>query len=278
MGAGHLYFSIKQSQAAVRGWPDSRAKLGNFNFQNSKGIRGRADESSLTPTAPMLERYLQSSLMATRFFFLILLVLSFESLFSQSHSDFDTHKLTKKIESEFLELFKKYLEVSVDNRDSALSLNDKMITKMLELYSIDSTHPAPGQYLTDFYSIKGNSKEVIRWSNHALKYSSYYKPNIDRYNIIKGYAYINLRQFDSAKIYFQIALDQLKFRKDTLGIREFIKSIFVEADNLYLRKENICEYYLTICKFILPDTKIYMDEYFIKQITEKWEYRSKDCR
>ena len=31
---------------------------GKFEFVNSKSIRSRADEQSLTPTAPMLERWL----------------------------------------------------------------------------------------------------------------------------------------------------------------------------------------------------------------------------
>ena len=38
MGAWHPNFSTKQSQAAVRGWPDPWPKLGNLKLLNSKSI------------------------------------------------------------------------------------------------------------------------------------------------------------------------------------------------------------------------------------------------
>jgi len=72
-------------------------------------------------------------------FTIILLLYSFESLLSQS-TNFEQPPLTvKKIQTEFIELASKYLEVSISNRDSASKLNDKMISKLLELYNIDST-------------------------------------------------------------------------------------------------------------------------------------------
>ena len=38
MGAWHPYFSLKQSQAAVRGWPDTSVKASKFKLLNSKSI------------------------------------------------------------------------------------------------------------------------------------------------------------------------------------------------------------------------------------------------
>jgi len=47
----------KTKPGSGQGLTRSLSKSGKFNLQNSKGIRSRADEQSLTPTAPMLQRY-----------------------------------------------------------------------------------------------------------------------------------------------------------------------------------------------------------------------------
>ena len=223
-------------------------------------------------------------------FTIILLLYSFESLLSQS-TNFEQPPLTvKKIQTEFIELASKYLEVSISNRDSASKLNDKMISKLLELYDIDSTNRIIGMYLVDCYSTKNDFRQVIRWSNHALKYATDYKPNVARYNESIGYAYIRLGQLDSAKIHFQISFRQLKLQPTSYDIHQFFESLFNAADSIYQGKDTItirnlktlrkeaCTYYLQIWEFIMPYAEKYMDKYFLTQRNREKSIRLSGCR
>ena len=49
----------KTKPGSGQGLTGSLGKTRKFKLLNSKGIAGRADEQSLTPTAPMLERYVK---------------------------------------------------------------------------------------------------------------------------------------------------------------------------------------------------------------------------
>jgi len=219
---------------------------------------------------------------------IIVLLLSFESLLSQGNDINQT--AVKKIEGEFVELTKQYLKASFSHSDSVSALNDMRISKLLELYRIDSTNRIIGMYMVDCYSVKNDLRQIIRWSNHALKYATDYKPNIISFNESIGFAYTRLGLFDSAKIHFKIYLSLLKPSRDSYQTGEFIKSLFNEADliyegkdtlavkNLTVLRERSCKYYLQILDFIMPYAEKYMDKYFLLQRKEEKSLRVPGCR
>lgn len=219
---------------------------------------------------------------------IIVLLLSFESLLSQGNDINQT--AVKKIEGEFVELTKQYLKASFSQSDSVSALNDMRISKLLELYRIDSTNRIIGMYMVDCYSVKNDLRQIIRWSNHALKYATDYKPNIISFNESIGFAYTRLGLFDSAKIHFKIYLSLLKPSRDSYQTGEFIKSLFNEADliyegkdtlavkNLTVLRERSCKYYLQILDFIMPYAEKYMDKYFLLQRKEEKSLRVPGCR
>jgi len=221
-------------------------------------------------------------------FIIIVLLHSFQSLLSQNKNIDQTS--VKKIETEFVELAKEYLNASFSHSDSASVLNDKMISKLLALYRIDSTNRIIGMYLVDCYSIKNDLRQIIRWSNHALKYATDYKPNIVTYNESIGFAYTRLGQFDSAKVHFKTSLDQLKFSSDSYQTYQFIRSLFDEADLIYKGKDTLaiknltslgkksCKYYLQIWEFIMPDAEKHMDKNFLSQRKREKSIRLPGCR
>lgn len=224
--------------------------------------------------------------------FIFLFYIFFNPVFSFAQKDTAKARALFKVTEP---LFEKLLNFNVTNRDSALIINKKLIAKLEEVYTTDTSNVYVGFYLMNCYKIEGNLPEVIKWAKNQLLYCKNPNETADFHTTIV-LAYMSLGEFDSSKTYIVkiMALEKknISYRDSLLyyQTKDLITEIKKRADSIYTRPSDRlikllplkgispCEYAIQILNYIQPYTKIYFDKILFKKAKNEITVKQENCK